>query len=247
MKNNFKTIDDAICAYLDKINGRTTHNRGYNYWAASSLGKCKRNQVLCRAQVTTSGKTNYAWKNAAADGHSSHKWRQQALDNVGILIGEEQPIINEELCYRGHYDMIINLSGKLVLGEIKTQNNRAFKARSRLPERIDPNHKRQLGSYFYFLKHSTYPDLDSARLYYINKNTGEREEFEIYFDDAFFKSIIDELKSLNNYWKLQILPKRDPTYFCKICQFSSLCHSLPNRKDTQIKYAVQKSLSNATE
>ena len=246
MKNNFLTIDDAICEYIDNKSKRTTDTRGYDYWSASSLGKCRRYQVLCRTGITTEGKTMYKWKNAAEDGTAAHIWRQDALKSVGILVDMEKSITDETLHYRGHYDLIVNLNGKLVLGDIKTQNNRAFKARGRLPDKIDPYHKRQLGSYFYFLKRDVFPDLHSARLYYINKNTGEREEIEVYFDDKYFKEIIDELKTLNNYWKNKTLPKKELSYFCNICQFKPLCDELRSRKDTTIEDAIQRSLPSKT-
>jgi CRISPR/Cas system-associated exonuclease Cas4 (RecB family) len=247
MTNNFKTIDEAICEYMDKRGRRTTTERGNNYWSASSLGRCKRYQILCRAGIITNGVTNYAWKNAAEDGHMGHAWRQHALQNVGVLIDMEQPIIDEELKFRGHFDLIVNLSGKLVLGDIKTQNSRAFKFRSRLPGRIDPHHRRQLAAYFYFLKRDKYPVLDSARLYYVNKNTGEREEFELYFDDAIFNDILDELKTLNYHWDTKILPKKEVSNFCRICQFAPLCRTLLNRKNTKIDHAIiQGSLQGTT-
>jgi len=247
MKNNFKTIDDAICGYIDDKSKRTTASRGYDYWSASSLGKCKRYQVMCRAGILTDGKVNYSWKNAALDGHAAHQWRQHALEKMGVLISKEIPIIDEELHFRGHYDLIVTLDGKLILGDIKTMNNRAYRSRQRLLGGYDPCHKRQLGAYFYFLKRDVYPDLHSARMYYVNKNTGEREEIELFFDDAYFKEIIDELKALNYYWDRQLLPKKEPGSFCHICQFEQMCKILRNRKDTPLKDAIQRSLPATTE
>lgn len=243
MKNNFDTIDDAVCEYLDNKNGATVTERGYNYWSASSLGKCMRYQVLGRAAILTNGAVNYAWKNAAEDGHMAHAWRQHALHRVGILVDSEQEITDEDLHYRGHYDLIVDLNGILTLGDIKTQNNKAFKARSRMPDKIDPHHKRQLGSYFYFLRRDTYPDLKSARLYYVNKNTGQREEIEVLFEEPYLQDIINELKTLNLYWERRIVPKRDVTSFCRICQFRELCSVLHNRKDTTVDHAIQRSIS----
>lgn len=247
MKNNFVTIDDVICKYIDHQNKQTKATRGYNYWSASSLGKCKRYQVMCRAGILTNGKVNYSWKNAAHDGQSAHEWRQEALSKMGVLISKELPIIDEKLCFRGHYDLVVMLNGKLILGDIKTMNNRAYRARQRLPGGYDPCHKRQLGAYFYFLKRDVYPDLHSARMYYVNKNTGEREEIELIFDDAYFKEIINELKKLNYYWSKQLLPKKEIGNFCRICQFAPLCQILRNRKDTPLDHAIQRSLPNTTE
>jgi len=242
MKNNYKTIDDAICGYLDQESRRTTAQRGFSYWAASSLGKCKRYQTLSRAGVTYNGQVNYAWRNAAMDGHAGHEWRQAALEEVGVLRSKELPLIDEELHYRGHYDMVVELDGKLVVGDIKTMNNRAYRARSRMPGGIDPCHKRQLASYFYFLRRDMYPELKGAHLYYVNKNTGEREEYAIYFERGFLTDVIDELKSLNKHWDTGILPKKEVDSFCRICPHANLCKDLLNKKNTKIKDAVQRSL-----
>lgn len=247
MKNNFKTIDEVICEYLDKSNRRTKKIRGNDYWSASSLGKCKRNQVLSRAGAMTNGLSNYSWKNAAKDGHTAHEWRQEALKKMGVLIAKEKSVVDEALHYRGHYDLIVNLSGKLVLGDIKTQKNRAFRARARMPGGIDPHHKKQLGSYFYFLKRDTYPELDSARLYYINRETCEREEIEVYFSDKDFEEIINELKFLNACWDNNILPKKEPSYFCKcICPFEKLCTEVGNKRLTKLDETIQRSFSDTT-
>jgi len=242
MKNKFETIDEALCEYMDNVGRRTTIQRGYNYWAASSLGKCKRYQTLVRANAATYGEVNYAWRNAAQDGHSSHEWRQKALEDLGIMESKELPIVDEDLCYRGHYDLVVWLKGKLIVGDIKTQNNRAFRARDRAGG-IDPCHKRQLGSYFYFLKRDVYPNLSGAHLYYINKNTGERQEYKVFFERGFLTDVINELKSLNKHWEKGILPKKEVDNFCYICPFSNLCKGLLNKKDTTIKDAVQRSLS----
>jgi len=201
---------------------------------------------MCRAGIISNGIVNYSWRNAAEDGHMAHAWRQHALQSIGAMVSQEEAIIEPELKFRGHYDLIVELSGKLVLGDIKTQNSRAFKARARMPNRIDPCHQRQVAAYFYFLKKGKYPNLESARIYYVNKNTGEREEIELYFTRELFEDIVSELKTLNWHWDKGILPKKEVSSFCKICQFAPLCRDLLNRKDTKISHAVQRSLSTTT-
>jgi CRISPR/Cas system-associated exonuclease Cas4 (RecB family) len=242
MKNKYNTIDDAICGYLDKESKRTNVKRGFDYWSASSLGKCRRYQTLCRANIQNNNTVNYAWRNAAMDGHAGHEWRQAALESIGVLKSKELPLIDEKLHYRGHYDMVVELNGKLVVGDIKTMNNRAFRARSRMPGGIDPCHKRQLASYFYFLRRDVYPDLKGAHLYYVNKNTGEREEYSIYFERGFLTDVINELKDLNRHWDAGLLPKKEIGNFCRICPHYNLCKDLKNRKTIKIKDAIQRSL-----
>lgn len=247
MRNKFSSIDEAICDHMDSKNRQTKIARGNDYWSASSLGKCKRYQVMSRAGIITNGKVNYSWKNAAMDGHAGHEWRQEALKKVGILVAAEDAITDEALSFRGHFDAIVWLKGKMILVDIKTMNNRAYRARQRLPGSYDPCHKRQLGAYFYFLKRDVYPDLHSARMYYVNKNTGEREEIELMFDDAYFKKIIDELKTLNYHWSKQLLPKKEIGNFCRICRFEPMCRNLCNRKDTPLSDVIQRSLSETIE
>lgn len=243
---DYNTIDEAICDYLDRGCRRTTKSRGNGYWGASSLGYCKRYQVLQRACIGRPGEINYSWRNAAEDGHMGHAWRQHAIHEMGVMVDLEGEIVDESLHYRGHYDLIANLNGKLVLVDIKTMNNRAFRARGRMPGGIDPKHKRQLGSYFYFAKKQLFPDLHSARLYYVNKNTGERDEIEVYFDEDYFKDIVKELKTLNQHWDKGILPKKEVDHFCKICPYFTLCRDMLNRKDTKIKDAIQRSIQETT-
>lgn len=246
MKNKFETIDDALCDFMDGQNKQTKVARGNDYWSASSLGKCKRYQVMSRAAIATNGEVNYAWRNAAQDGHAGHEWRQKALANVGILVAAEDAITDESLNFRGHFDLIVWLKGKMILGDIKTMNNRAYRFRQRLPGGYDPCHKRQLGAYFYFLKRDRYPELDSARMYYVNKNTGERDEIELYFDDSYFTEILDELKALNYYWDNQLLPKKEIDNFCRICRFAPMCKVLHNKKDTPLSHAIQGSFPKTT-
>lgn len=242
MKNNFETIDDVICDYIDQNNKSTSIARGHDYWSASSLGKCRRYQVMCRANIRTNGAVNYSWKNSAMDGHAAHTWRQEALQKMGVLVAAEDSITDEKLHYRGHFDMVVNLSGELIVGDIKTQNNRAFRARQRVDLGVDPCHKKQLASYFYFLRRDVFPELSSARLYYVNKNTAEREEIEVSFSEEYLKSVVDELKDLNYHWDNKLLPKKEVSTFCHICQFAPMCKVMKNRRDTPLSDAIQRSL-----
>jgi CRISPR/Cas system-associated exonuclease Cas4 (RecB family) len=220
---SFTSVDDIICQYLDNKNKQTTANRGQDYWFASQLGKCKRFQFLQRKGVLSQGgQTRYTWKNNARDGHAMHEWRQDALKQMNVLHSAEGELVNEKYHYRGHYDVIVILDGdKHVLADFKTQSNRIFKARKGI---INLHHKKQLGSYFLFGKKAD-PLLTEARLYYINRETGEREEFIVTFTPEDLQGIKDELNLLNKYWKNNKVPPAEKSYvFCKnFCPFTQLC------------------------
>lgn len=224
----YSSIDEIICDYLDKKNKHTTEQRGKEYWAASGLGKCKRLQFLSRKSTTISNNIPYKWKNNAEDGHSSHIWRQLAIKQMGSMVEYEGEIIVEDLHYAGHYDLLVMLADGLTLCDIKNQNSRAFKSRQKIVGKVLPEHKRQLGSYFVFLR-KLYPDLKNARMYYINRDSGEREEIIILFTEEYLKDIINEIKQLNHYWANDILPPQETSSFCKyVCQFYDTCNKLGN-------------------
>ncbi|MBU2007486.1 MAG: Dna2/Cas4 domain-containing protein [Gammaproteobacteria bacterium] len=209
-----------------------TELRGKEYWAASGLGKCKRLQFLSRKSTAISNNIPYKWKNNAEDGHSSHIWRQLAIKQMGSMIEYEGEIIIEDLHYAGHFDLLVMLADGLTLCDIKNQNSRAFKSRQKIVGKILPEHKRQLGSYFVFLR-KLHPELKNARMYYINRDSGEREEIIVLFTEEYLKDIINEIKQLNHYWANNILPPKEVSGFCQyVCQFYDTCNKF---RDVQAK------------
>jgi CRISPR/Cas system-associated exonuclease Cas4 (RecB family) len=226
-QNEFKSIDEIICAYIDSNKKTSKEKRGQNYWFASSLGKCLRYQFFQRKGVETEGTVKYTWQNNAMDGHAMHDWRQKAIVAMEAMSSYEEEIVNNNLNYRGHHDGIVILGDRHVLVDFKTQSNRAFRKRSsdKINLGIDPCHRRQLGSYYLFVKENIDPLVEEARLYYINRETGEREEYKVDLPDEYLKEIIDELTTLNKHWETKTVPKSEKSYvFCnKICPFKNLC------------------------
>ena len=252
-KNKFESFDDIITSYLFQRGSDYTSEKGSKYWSASSLGKCMRYQALNRACIVMPGASpNINWKNNAEDGHLMHAWRQLAVSRMEALVDSEGEIIDDDLNYRGHYDVIAMLYNKaadrefMSVCDIKTMNNRAFRAMARI-NNVDPCHKRQVVSYWYFARKHLYPDLEDSRIYYVNRNTGERKEFVIQHPELLAPSIIDELNGLNEAWDSGLLPKRQTDTFCNLCQYASLCKQLKNSKNTKINDAIQRSLSKETE
>ena len=233
-KPSYKSVDEILCDFLDKYNQRKEETRGNKYWSASNLGKCLRYQYYRRQPNFVDSKTPYKWRNNAMDGNSSHEWRQQAVADMGAMVGTEGEIMDKELNYRGHYDLIVQLEDGMTIVDIKNQNNRAFRARRRGVSKVSDEHKMQLGSYFLFVKKYKYPDLKNARIYYINRDTGERDEIILNFTQEFLDSIVTELKTLNKYWDNKQVPPCAISIFCNLCTFRAECKNYgcrPNTKD----------------
>jgi len=226
-KKNYESIDEIICDYLDKKQANVRRQRAKeSYWSASGLGKCKRYQYFIRKETEATNNTPYKWKNNAEDGHASHIWRQAAIKLMVKESWFEGEIVDKEACFKGHYDIVVRLNDGLALCDIKTQNNKRFRKRALLPDKIDPLHKRQLGAYFLFLKKSQFPDLANARIYYINRDTGEREEIIVEFDDEYLADIKNEIKYLNNCWLKDMLPQREVSMNCaSFCEFYDTCYN----------------------
>ena len=152
---------------------------------------------------------------------------------MGVFTISERMVVDTKLNYRGHYDLVVELEDGLTVADIKNQNSAAFKRRQRLPGKICPDHKKQLCSYYYFLKKNYEVPLKNARMYYINRDTGERQEIVVYFDDEYIEDMLDELRYLNKCYDNNILPPKGEGVMCKnFCQFYEICTKLGNVQGT---------------
>lgn len=238
----YKSVDELICDYLDAKRSNYKPSKEV-YWSASQLGKCLRHQVLNKLQLPSNDTMPYKWKNNAEDGNASHDWRQKAMELMGALVSQEETIKDEEYRFKGRCDAIVMLNNKMVLVDIKNQNNRGYRRRARLPNKIDDEHKKQLCAYYIFFKKHKYPALEEARMYYINRDTGEREEIIIHFSESFINETLSELKELQKHWVEDKMPKRTTSYFCRLCSFDSICTKLSRKKLSQVHEFIERSLS----
>lgn len=238
----FNSVDKALCTFLDEKNKAYQANdkskTGQTYWHASGLGYCLRKQYFIRLGLQRTHSTPYQYRFVAMDGNSSHEWRQKALDDLGILLAAEKTLINKKYQYKGRYDALVTLSSGLSLIDIKTQGTRAWIRRKYIEKTgVCKEHKIQLASYFLFLK-KKYPKLNDARLYYYNRDTGEREEFQIHFSDSYLQKVLQILITLNTYWKNKEVPPPpapDERKLCKYCEFRGRCKDLSGHGEVDIK------------
>lgn len=239
-KKSYNTIDEALVDYLRASRKQVKLKRGVKYWAASSLGQCLRKQYFTREMREPTNMPESKYLFGAKNGTAIHRWMQTTFKKLGILVKAEGTLVSRKYKYRGHYDALIKLKSGLSLLDIKTQGSHAwYNRKHRWKDQVPDYHLRQLGSYFLFLR-KKYPKLKDARLYYYNRDTGEREEFKVTFAEKYLQGILNELNTLNYYWDNKIIPppiKPKDRWKCRFCEFRGYCKdiNLPAKYRTQTK------------
>jgi len=216
----YKSLDELLRTYLLSQEEEGFKKRDNNWWYASELGTCLRKQFLRRLGIKGKEKQ---WRITflAEQGKAIHNRIQDAIKNTGRLVAAEESIEDNDLRLKGRFDLIVNLNDKteepyLTLIDIKTQRPEAFFRRAKDPakDKVKEFQKKQLASYFFFARRK-YPDLKDARIYYMDRGGGAREEFVFKFKPETFKEILDELNLLNTYWKNKEIPPCKKDWECK--------------------------------
>ena len=231
----YKSFDEVLRGFLDKSDEMHAKGRDNDWWYASSLGTCKRAHYFRRMGLIKTNTQKFNIRFVSHDGSAGHEWREIAAKSMGVVIGAEERLIDKETRYRGKYDLIVSLNNEPVLVDIKTQRSEAFFYRKKKPlgEKVPLYQKFQLASYVYFAR-KIYPRLKEARIYYVDRGTGEREEFIFRFDDEMFDLVLAELNYLNECWKKKIIPpaldKKD--WKCQFCDYKQICKEVDKNKLT---------------
>ena len=225
--NNFNSFDEVIRAYLDKKDAARSKDRDHDWWYASELGMCLRKSFMRRLGLANTEEKEFRIRMVAEDGNAGHAWRQEAAESMGVVIETEGPLRDNKLKYKGRFDLLIRLGDTLSIVDIKTQRPEAFFRRAKKPigERVEEWQKMQLASYLYFAR-KKYPDLEikNARIYYVDRGGGVREEYIFYFKQNMFDNIVGELELLNKFWETkQYPPKDERKWVCRYCPYKTIC------------------------
>jgi len=220
MKNpKYESFDEVLRTYLLAQEKEAFEKRDNDWWWSSELGTCMRKQFLRRLGIKSKEK-HWRITFLAEQGKAIHYWIQKIVKDTGRLIAAEEEIKDEGLRFKGRFDLIVDLNGEdkphLSLVDIKTQRSEAFFRRAKDPEaaKVKEFQKIQLASYFLFARRK-YPDLKDARVYYLDRGGGVREEFVFKFKPEILKRVLDELALLNNFWSKKTLPPCNHTWECK--------------------------------
>lgn len=228
-KKKFSSVDQAVIFSIKEKRKRRAKHIDQGWWWASELGLCKRRQFLRRKETPISDPKPVRIDFLAEIGKATHNWIGEALSGLGIVVAKEGKIRDEKTRFSGRFDLLVWLDGILVLVDVKTQRAEAFFYRSKTGV-IKYFQKIQLASYFYFLK-KKYPKLSEARLYFLDRSGGCRDEYVFKFDKKILKKVLKELSDLNNYWKKDQLPpkvKGTEAWQCRYCAYRTYCKDLKN-------------------
>ncbi len=232
---NYESFDQVLRAFLEKENVKEKKEHSNDWWWASDLGLCKRKQFFRRMNIIPSEKKEWRFMFVAEDGKAGHEWREKAAEKMGVLIAKEGRLISKKYRYRGRFDLIVKINGKPVLIDIKTQRPEAFFRRKSKPQekQVEEFQKLQLASYVLFAR-SEFPKLKikEARIYYVDRGGGLRDEFVFHFKKNVFQKVLNELNTLNNLWKQKKLPPvlKENKWQCKFCPWATICKKVEKNK-----------------
>ena len=197
LKDSFKAIKNEgyvikpLETYLLSLSA-TDEDRAINVNAPSQIGSCLRSRYYARTGAerdvhSVDPRTRRIFDN----GSSVHERLQSYLEECGILLMREVPIINDEYNIQGHTDGILKLSNtELGVLEIKSINNRnCSELKSEKPE-----HKRQGLVYLFCLEshrqylQSKYPTEEKFNLSILARRRRYAKYYEHLKDGAKFTS-----------------------------------------------------------
>ena len=189
-KSNRTYVTGALDLYLTK-QANKPNDRAVNVNAPSQAGKCQRANFYMRTQVDNDGSIDPRTQRIFDNGTYTHERLQAYMLDMGLLICDEVPLINEEYNIQGHTDGILDIGNdEIAVLEIKSINDRGFTI---LKDAKD-EHKQQGLIYLYCL--------EERRKYLRNKYKTKEDFLSIESEEeriAYFKSRYQHMKDGSKY------------------------------------------------
>jgi hypothetical protein len=127
MKNNGYVIKD-LDLYLLGLS-ETDNDRAFDVNAPSSIGSCLRERYYMRMGINTDyGGIDARTRRIFDNGTKVHERLQEYLEEQGMLLMSEVPVISDEYNIQGHTDGVLKISekGEKAVLEIKSINSNGF-------------------------------------------------------------------------------------------------------------------------
>ncbi len=141
-------VTGVLDMYLMEKAAKEENDRAINVNAPSQVGNCMRSNFYMRTQCEQDGVPDARVERIFDNGTGVHERLQKYLLDIGILICDECPLLNEEYNIQGHTDGILDLKDEIAILEIKSINDYGF---SKLKD-TKPEHKQQGLVYLYCLE-----------------------------------------------------------------------------------------------
>ena len=131
LKNMFKAMkaEGYVTAPLDRYlfeQANKPNDRAVNVNAPSQAGHCNRANYYMRMQYDSDGGIDPRTQRIFDNGTYTHERLQSYLIDMGLLLMDEVPLLNEEYNIQGHTDGFLNLDGEVAILEIKSINDNGF-------------------------------------------------------------------------------------------------------------------------
>lgn len=183
-------VTGALDLYLTQ-QANKPNDRAVNVNAPSQAGKCQRANYYMRTQTEGDGSIDPRTQRIFDNGTYTHERLQAYMLDMGLLICDEVPLINEQYNIQGHTDGILDIGDdEIAVLEIKSINERGFTALKDAKE----EHKQQGLIYLYCLE---------ERRKYLHEKYKTREEFLSIDSEEerteYFKSRYQHIKSGSKY------------------------------------------------
>lgn len=175
-------ITRPLDEYLLKVANKD-NDRAVNVNAPSCAGRCNRANYYMRIQLPHDGTIDPRTQRIFNNGDHVHIRLQGYLEEMGMLICDELPLINEEYNIQGHTDGFLDLGDEVAILEIKSINDNQFQ---QLKD-AKPEHKEQGLVYVYCTE---------ERRKYLRDTYKTREDFDASQPEreAYFRGKYQHLK-----------------------------------------------------
>lgn len=231
-----KVLNLAALYVLGIDNSNDEHIARMGHWHPSSVGYCKRAQVMQYLRTPPTDKQTKRLKEIFGFGHAVHDLVQNRLATLGPLLLErglnyefraevpfdpETDELYRELNIGGTADGILRVWNpefeQRGLVEIKSQSDDRHNELLAMKTAY-PNHLGQSHIYAYRF------DLPIIWVFYFNKNNSKREVRLQLFDQQIFEDALKYFVDCGDFVKRGELPPREESWFeCKECVYRTVC------------------------
>jgi len=202
---------------LDKAITENNEKRKRKYLYASDIYQCQRK--ICLEFKGMVQEFEPRTLRVFDNGNSTHERITKYFAQAGMLLEEEKvlPDFVEEIEVHGRLDLLLNVDGEQVVGEIKSINMRM----------VDKPKREHIAQLMFYLHQM---GLKTGILIYESKQTQELFLFKVDYDESVARKVIDWFKETDKKMRQKRLPKKmNPQYYpCKFgqsfCPFFEECH-----------------------
>lgn len=118
-------VTSPLDKYLTTLANKP-NDRAINVNAPSCAGRCNRENYYSRMCTERDGGVDPRLLRIFNNGDGVHERLQNYLSDMGLLIMDEVPLINDDLKIQGHTDGFLDLEEEIAILEIKSINDRGF-------------------------------------------------------------------------------------------------------------------------